>query len=133
MAGAGRPRGSPPRSSGPSSGGQKTQQSDAPSTPLAALNIGGGLDGPSDTRSQGSAPAHGFGPSLGYDPARDNPGPPKPQFPSRLELPADAYRDPKANVSSHSICLYWSRHPLLSLPNTTWQMHDLRFNGQASA
>jgi hypothetical protein len=101
MAGAGRPRGSPPRSSGPSSGGQQAQQSDAPSTPLAALNIGGGLDGPSDTRSQGSAPAHGFGPSLGYDPARDNPL----GFPSRLELPADAYRDPKATVSSHSICL----------------------------
>lgn len=52
----------------------------------------GGLDGTSDDRSTSDRPAHGFGPSLGYDPARGNMVF-KPEVPRRLELPAEAYRD----------------------------------------
>jgi len=51
----------------------------------------GGLDGPSDDRSASGHPLHGFGPSLGYDPARSD-FDSKPNVPNRLELPAEAYR-----------------------------------------
>jgi len=58
----------------------------------------GGLDGPSDDRSNSDHPPHGFGPSIGYDPARSN-APTQTNIPRRLELPAEAYRD-STQVSS---------------------------------
>jgi hypothetical protein len=59
--------------------------------PAPENQLPGGFDGPSDDRSTQERPAHGFGPALGYDPARDNPGL-KAVVPSRLELPSSAYQ-----------------------------------------
>ena len=72
------------------------------SVALAGHNSSGGFDGPSDGQSQTSQPAHGFGPALGYDPARENPGTQKPQFSTLFELPSDAFRDPKTQVRFES-------------------------------
>jgi hypothetical protein len=75
----------------------ETGQPAAMTTLPSKTQLPGGLDGPSDDRSASDRP-HGFGPSLGYDPARSNTAS-KPNVPSRLELPAEAYRDSK-QVSS---------------------------------
>jgi hypothetical protein len=60
-------------------------------TPGPDNQLSGGFDGPSDDRSTQERPTHGFGPSLGYDPARGNPGDMS-VVPSRLELPSSAYQ-----------------------------------------
>jgi hypothetical protein len=62
-------------------------------------NLPEGFDGPSDAQSNVGRPSHGFGAGVGYDPARDNPAPVRPQLATLFELPAGAYRDPSKQVS----------------------------------
>lgn len=69
----------------------ETESHLANATPPLDNDLLAGFDGPSDDRSTQDRPSHGFGPSLGFDPARDNPGY-KPVVPSRLELPSGAYQ-----------------------------------------
>lgn len=98
MAGAGKRRNKNERQAG-QAGQAGSQQPAEPSqsassvTPLPSENLlAGSLDGPSDDQSTSGRPAHGFGPSLGYDPARSNAAA-QPNIPRRLELPAEVYRD----------------------------------------
>lgn len=62
-------------------------------------NLPEGFDGPSNAQSNDGRPSHGFGAGVGYDPARDNPAPARPQIATLFELPAGAYRDPSKHVS----------------------------------
>lgn len=74
------------------------------STKFCNVHQLGGFDGPSDEKDQASltgSSGHPMGPSLGYDPARNRP-PSTEEVPRRLELPAEAYRDPGSIVSSSS-------------------------------
>lgn len=57
------------------------------------------FDGPSEALSNTGRPSHGFGASVGYDPARDNPAPVRPQLATLFELPVGAYCDPSKQVS----------------------------------
>lgn len=104
MAGAAKRRNKSERQAG-QAGQAGSQQLAEPSlsassaTPPPSENLlPGGLDGPSDDRSTSGCPPHGFGPSMGYDPARSNAAV-QPNVPRRLELPVEAYWD-STQVSS---------------------------------
>jgi hypothetical protein len=104
MAGAAKRRNKNERQAG-QAGQAESQQTAGPSqsaltvTPLPSENLlAGALDGPLDDRYTSGRPAHGFGPSLGYDPARSSAAA-QPSIPRRLELPSQAYRD-STQVSS---------------------------------
>jgi len=102
MAGSGRHPGRDPGKDGTASTGNTVQVRESASMTTAGQNLSGGFDGPSDAQSLTGRPAHGFGSTLGYDPARDDSGPKKPQFSTMFELPSDAFRDPKTQVSFKS-------------------------------
>lgn len=73
--------------------------SSAPSGHNQSRKLPEGFDGPSDAQSNNGRPSHSFGAGMGYDPARDNPASPRPQFATLFELPAGAYHDPSKKVS----------------------------------
>ena len=115
MAGASKRRHKNERQAGQAGLQQSAEPSQSASsvTPLPSENLlTGGLDGPSDDRSTSDRP-HGFGPSLGYDPARSN-STPRPNIPSRLELPAEAYRDSKqvSSIQIYPSALYKLANPI---------------------
>lgn len=71
-------------------------------------NLPEGFGGSSDTQSNAGCPSYGFVVGMGYDPARDNPAPARPQFSTLFELPAGAYRDPSKQVSYMQIHIRFS-------------------------